>query len=431
MKKFELDFDDDENIKNTIEQNVLNRNEKLYNFIKLIDNINEHFIISLDGSWGCGKTFFLKQMIYLSNHIDDVKVFPIAQQEVIKKFSTKYTVVYYNAWENDDHDNPIESLIYNFLNEYPKKKNHIENEGKIFIIAKPIMINIIDKLSLGIVTKECFEKLTSFSDLAKNISTIEEKKRALNELFDTVLEEDERLLLIVDELDRCKPDYAVKMLETLKHFYNNKKITIIVSTNNSELSSTIKHYYGNDFNGYGYLNKIYDTVINLEVENLENYSKHYCDIVKQTNLPENMSYLLFEYLEFSYRECNKYMSMYNIVRPYTKMTGFSPREKFLVESSMLLPFSLALKIRSIEMFNRFIKGDGENIVKDFMAFVGKIEKSTEYQSWFCDIFEAKNNEEAINKFIVKYKEIMNNKGRYNGFPYAEAISMLGNSVNID
>ena len=131
--------------------------------------------------------------------------------------------------------------------------------------------------------------------------------------FNKIIKKDERILLVIDELNRCRPDYAVKLLETLKHFYNNPKLSIIVVTNNSQLSYTIKKYYDNDFDGYGYLNKIYDNGITLEIDNLENYAKKYCKIIQSTNLPENTSFELFKYLKFSYRECNGYMSMYKIV----------------------------------------------------------------------------------------------------------------------
>ena len=64
------------------------------------------------------------------------------------------------------------------------------------------------------------------------------------------------------------------MLETLKHFYNNQKLTIVVVINNKQLSYTIRKYYGNEFDWY--LNKIYDTVITLETENFDNYLKRHC-----------------------------------------------------------------------------------------------------------------------------------------------------------
>ena len=69
-------------------------------------------------------------------------------------------------------------------------------------------------------------------------------------IFDLLTKNNLRILLIVDELDRCKPDYAIKVLEIVKHFFNYEKITTLVVTNNNQLSECIKHVYGYNFNGY-------------------------------------------------------------------------------------------------------------------------------------------------------------------------------------
>ena len=429
MKKYDLTLDD-RNIIKTIEEDWLERNQKIINLMKLLNNIDENFILSIDGDWGTGKTFFVKQLKYICNNLDAISCLRKNKDiEKIKQFSKKHLPIYYNAWENDNHGNALESLIYNILNEYPEYKKEIENPKGLFASIKPILMNIIKKGSLGIISKECFENLNSFEDLAKNIFTVEETINALNYLFNAILDKEERLLLIVDELDRCRPNYAVEMLETLKHCYNNSKLTIIVVTNNRQLSYTIKNYYGSEFDGYGYLNKIYDTVITLETENLDNYVKKHCQITKSINLPENMSVLLFKYLHFSYRECNKYMSMYRIVEPYTKFKDDFNRDAFLFESDILLPISLALKIKNIDEYNKFVTGRGEQFIKDLLNSIPLFDTEDLFIGWFKNILNVIGNEALEETFINKYKSIFSNKPRFDKFPYLEAISMLGNSIN--
>lgn len=429
MKKYEL-LINDENLLSTINDDLLERNSKIINLMKLLNNVNENFILSIDGEWGTGKTFFIKQLIYICNShstIDCIKTHK--DYAKIQEFSQKHIVVYYNAWENDNHDNPLESLIYNVLNEYPKYKKRFENPEELFGTIKPILENIIEKSSLGYITKDCFEKLKSFEDLADSIVTIEEKQSSLNKLFNKIIKSDERILLVVDELDRCRPDYAVKLLETLKHFYNNPKLSIIVVTNNRQLSYTIKKYYGSDFDGYGYLNKIYDSVITLGIDNLENYVKKHCEIIQSTNLPENISFELFKYLKFSYRECNKYMSMYKIVEPYTDFKDSFNRNKYLFEADVLLPMALALKIKNINIYNSFITGNGDEIIKSFLAFLESDNDERDYIRWLSEILPRNETENLVDKFIKEYKKIFAKKTSYENFPYLEAISMLGNSIN--
>lgn len=429
MKKYELKLNE-ENIKDTIENDVLGRNERIINLIKLLNNIDEDFIISVDGAWGSGKTFFLKQLIYISQNYESISIFKTEQKNIIRDFSSKHLIVYYNAWENDDHENPIESLIYSILNEYPKMKKYIHNPEELFSSAKPILMNLIDKLTSGVITSECFQNLKSFEELAKHIITIEEKKDKFNELINKLLSSNERILLIIDELDRCKPDYAVKMLETIKHFYNSKNITIIVSTNNDQLSKNINHFYGYGFDGYGYLNKIYDTIIRLEIENLENYVKHFCEIMKKTWLPENISYLLFMYFRFSYRECNKYMSMYRIIEPYTNYTYGYYQNKYSFESCIILPMTIALKVKNITKYIEFIEGNGEDIIKKFIVFVKETDDSGRYIRLFNELLSVSEGENLAEKSIDRYKSIFNEKNQYDKFPYMEAISMLGNRISL-
>lgn len=427
MKKYELNLSDD-NLKQTIEDDVLGRNQKIVNLIKLINNINENFIISIDGNWGTGKTFFVKQLMYIVNNFIMINN-PIIRgnEQLIADFQKQNLLVYYNAWENDDHQSPLESFIFNILNEYPSWKNEVENPEDKFLLFKDALAKIVEKGSLGIFTKESFDQLKSFSDLADSINTIEEKKEALNKLLNMITV-DKRILLIVDELDRCRPDYAVSVLETIKHFYNNPNITILVVTNNNQLSSTIKHFYGYDFDGYGYLNKIYDTVITLKTENLDEYTKSCCNIMKSSYLPENISNLLFHYFDFSYRECNKYMSMYRIIEPYTKHEYFDKR-RGAVEASIFLPIAIAMKIKNIDLYNDFVSGkSSEFFVKFFdKSFLDNV--NIEYYDWFSDIFRDKDNDNLISCAQGMYLHLFSNKRGYFEFPYMDVLSMLGNMID--
>ena len=87
MKKYDLE-DTDENIKLTIEKNNLNRNKKIITLSKMLTNLNDNYIISIDGAWGSGKTFFVKQFKYLLEHISEYTdncVFCELDKDVIKK----------------------------------------------------------------------------------------------------------------------------------------------------------------------------------------------------------------------------------------------------------------------------------------------------------------------------------------------------------
>lgn len=66
------------------------------------------------------------------------------------------------------------------------------------------------------------------------------------------------IFVVIDELDRCRPDYAISLLEGIKHIINAKGITFIISTNITQLSESVKSLYGQNFDGRKYLRRFFD-----------------------------------------------------------------------------------------------------------------------------------------------------------------------------
>ena len=360
MKKYDLTITKD-NIIETLKSDKIGRVKDLLLLLRVINSINTNYIMSIDGKWGSGKTFLMKQLMYIySNEVMDDKT------EVID-FKNKYIPIYYNAWENDDHDNVLESLTFSFLNEYKEYEKQIVNiDFKEY--KETILKNIISMFTGGIISKDSFDNFDDFKSLADSIYTIEEKKDAINELYNDLIGE-KRLLLIVDELDRCKPDYAVKVLETLKHFYKNEKITILVVTDNTRLAETIKHFYGYGINGCEYLNRIYDNVIPIPACKYQDYVNYYSNLPNGTWLSKDFSILLFKYFGFSYRDCNRFFTMYDMCINYIEYKGsFNPND-YLFESRILVPYAIALKIHDFDKYDRFIKENAESDLDDFIKYL--------------------------------------------------------------
>lgn len=430
MLKYELE-PNDENLKETIEKNFLERNSKLVILSKLLANVKENLTISVDGKWGSGKTFFIKQFKYLVDHIEDYKddrIINGTNKQSFKKLHETNLVVYYNAWENDMHTNPLESLIYNILNEYPKMKNQMVNFKDFKKLFKSFCRDFLYSVSGELFDINNFDQINSFDDLAKSITTIEEKKTAFNKLVDEILEDKQRLILIIDELDRCKPTFAVEMLEIIKHFYTNDKITIIVSTNNSELSNTIKNYYGNDFDGYGYLNKFYDFIISLDIKDVKGYLQKQFNFCNKSWLYHDMSYLVMKYFDFSLRECNRFITLYNMLKAYIETEDYFDKELYHINTCIFMPIVLALKIKDINKYNLFISKKGEKIIIDFLdkEIIG-----TDYQRWLGKLFKYINEEDFKKRILDTYYENFNTEYSYDKFPLFEAISLLGTKIIID
>lgn len=437
MRKNDLE-PNEENLKKSIELNYVNRNQKLANFIRLLNSINENYAISLDGEWGSGKTFFILQLLYLHNHgiIDNLKQY----KTDIETFKNTYVPIYYNAWEHDDHNDPLESLTSIVLLEYSKPGTFLKKKGNDLSAAlKEVLSNLAETLTGGLLTKEVTKKATTgFKEYIENVEKLENRKNVVNGLFDDLLKEDKRILLIIDDLDRSRPDFAVKLLEVIKHFYNNNKITTIVATNNRQLAHSVEHIYGNKTDGYKYLNRIYDTTIYLQTEITERYMTLCHGIEKDGLCIEQLMEIICKHFHFSYRDCNRYVAMYRIVEKYTQGGRFYSSETEDLFRSVILILALALKIVDASKYDSFVSGEGEEELRKFLQYLS-VEKNDEYRlfDWLYSAvlhnrdtkLPELSNQAKIEEIIKKYGSMFTDKDAWNGISnFKEAVSMLGNAA---
>lgn len=355
MKEYDLEITND-NIKESIETDILGRNAKLNKLMELLNGINNNKIISIDGKWGCGKSVFLKQLEYINkNDIQFNNKF-----NNLEDFKEKYVVFYYNAWENDFHNSPLLSLIYNLINDFPKEKSQTAS-GKIelpFDLTECLKTISHDFINL--------DKVKSYEDLTKEIHTSEEKKQALNNIIDNILPKGKRLVFIIDELDRCKPDYAIDMIETIKHFYTNDKVIFLLGTNNLQLSHTISNYYGNDFDGYGYLNKIYNLVIELGNISTKKYIESITARRETNGWCDADLYGVCSYFNMSMREINRLLNDFDLLDEYMHTSYGGSLSEDQTIKYLFLPYCLGLKIINRNELNKFLNGSGYTLLKDFV-----------------------------------------------------------------
>lgn len=356
----------------------------------------------------------------------DDRIFCKNDKEVFKKLKEKNLVIYYNAWENDDHENPLESIMYSILKEFPNQKKQLIGFGEFKKIFKSFVSDVFKIGSKGFIDIKKIEEAKSYDNITSSIVTVEEKKKAFNGLINEILVDEQRLILIIDELDRCRPTFAVKMLETLKHFYNNEKITIIVVTNNKELTHTIKKFYGYEFGSSGYLSKFYDSVISLETKDIKKYLQKQLNFCNSTYFPQDVSYLIIRYYNFTLRECNKFITMYKMLSSYIEHESAFNREENCVFSYILLPLAIALKIKHIDLYYDFMNNKGDNIIRSFLNDT-KYEK--EMHDWIKDMI-GNPKEDCTDVIISYYKQIFDNKSSIYRINFHEAISLLGTDIQL-
>ncbi len=374
MKRYDLPSTY-ENIKATFIDDRIKRNEDLVSLVNFINSVEGCYSIALDSHWGSGKTFFVKQikMIFDSTNefVSEIESDPAVINkwtELVKQFKYSYpnidpikphVTVYYDAWENDSDDDPLLSLVYQIMCDFDGlKKLSVESNitQNVLTILKQIL-----KVKKGIDIEEIAESLRSEDFLAQLKSKKDLYKLIADYLDNLLPERGDRLIIIIDELDRCNPVYAVKILEQIKHYFDNERITFVFSVNLSELEHTICKHYGSSFNAGKYLDRFFDWRITLpkaEIPEEKSLRTGY-------TLDQTMSYMIKRY-NMQMREIGKYIPMTKTACTDMAYYGLSSENSaFFFVIQVFIPLALALKITDPKKYNDFISGRDHRELIDF------------------------------------------------------------------
>ena len=185
---------------------------------------------------------------------------------------------------------------------------------------------------------------------------------------------DTRIIFFVDELDRCRPNFAVSLLERIKHYFGNEKVVFVFSINALELHHTIQRHYGNNFNANKYLDRFFDFTIPLPAANMQKYYE--AIRFNYDSARYNIAKVIMKKFNFSLREINRYLQYLKVVVPENYETGFEAQNFFYFE--ILTPFLIGLKIHDLKKYNEFIRGE------NFQDLVEVIQLGK--PDWYCTKF---------------------------------------------
>lgn len=243
-------------------QNELNQIlDELDSFVYARQGIS--FTLALNNEWGAGKTTFLKNW-------------------QIKMEKKKVKVIYLDAFANDYIDDPLLVIvgeIYKLTKKEEGGKAFIKNAAKVIekltLVSGKVALNVVSSGSVQTIENELKRKGSLLEE--ESFQFIEQKIEEYSNLDETqkLLKEDLKnlsaqvrketgypLIFIIDELDRAKPTFSLKLIERIKHFCEVDNLFFIFSVNKKVLAKNIEHSYG-DINGVKYLEKFFDDEISL------------------------------------------------------------------------------------------------------------------------------------------------------------------------
>ena len=311
--------------------------------------------ICLNGEWGSGKTFFLTRFA-----------------ENYNKRNPEGRAIYFNAWQDDFLDDPLLAIISQLQSAVKS-----ESESKLYASIKSAAAPCLAKIGLSIA-KQVAKKATGVDVDEIELDDLKSKTEAL---FDRYNEMDasrkllreslaklseatwqatgKPLLFIVDELDRCRPTFAIELLERIKHLFCVPHLVFIVGVDLRQLEKSVKAIYG-DIDANDYLHRFFDIELRLPVPNKLQYvyrlwQKHQLEhtLLHRGVDVDSQRYLINEFAKLIKFRNLTLRQIEKCVRTYALLA--MSRNNSACQWALLAAIAVVLKVTDVDSYQKFIK----------------------------------------------------------------------------
>lgn len=282
---------DNDDIQKPFENDLWNRTNLADQLENYISRIKVGATVAIDAEWGAGKSWFVKHW----------------KAQLVQK---EFKVIYLNAFTQDYIEDPFLTIAMEIANVLEAEKKDIEKIkstiGEAYRAILPSLPLLIFQLAMtfmgaGKMAKQVADTFENLKDdtgafgeaaaellneklkehLSAQVDNYENEKKSL-EYFKSQLAEitkdlEKPLVFIVDELDRCKPEFAIRLIERIKHFFDIPKVVFVLAVNKKQLEESINSFYGFTSSSK-YLEKFIDITVLLK--NSDNKELNYENIIK-------------------------------------------------------------------------------------------------------------------------------------------------------
>lgn len=242
----------------------------------LVERIESPMVVALDGGWGTGKTYFLKRWVGAHRLQNEGKAL----------------TVYIDAFAHDYLSDPLPVLVSEIAERFGTT-----DQGKVHKLKQTAwkLLKPAVRIGLAVGTFGASEAAGDLGDAIVQAvngeagkamesyweredgrrAAMQEFRKALEELVEAATSEDAqtgedskgaRLVIVIDELDRCRPDYALEMLEVVKHFFTLPGVCFVLGANLDALENSVKARYGQGLDASAYLRKFVNVTLELPKE---------------------------------------------------------------------------------------------------------------------------------------------------------------------
>lgn len=257
---------------------------------------NPHIkVLNVNSPWGSGKSFFLERWK--------------------ADLRRDHVCILFNAWATDYSAEPLVALVTSIEQQTKDKldisatdagRRVVDLSSDILKKAAPLIAKGLVKKFIGVefddllgkdggddaadVTKDLVASL--IDDQSKTTKHVEDFKRAVVERLSQAAMNNnlkKPAFIFIDELDRCRPTYAIELLERIKHFFEIEDCRFIIASDSTQLAHAIRAVYGQGFSSERYLSRFFDAEFSLDNSDVYNFVYRCLPDIKSVSLKVNVS----------------------------------------------------------------------------------------------------------------------------------------------
>ena len=346
------------------ENDRLNRHRAGELLAEIVHVLEGSAVIGLHSPWGTGKTTFLRMWSAL-----------------LRKHG-RHTILF-DAWQSDFQDDPFSALVSTLTESLEGRAQpkllRMTREAAAELARKAIPVAIrlgtggLLNLSEGIEKEVAVATASLVEDRIKQYEEGSDSIVSFKAKLGELAQEQGPIIVLVDELDRCRPTYALELIEVAKHLFDVDSVVFVLALDHRQLAHSVRAIYGEGFDSEGYLRRFIDLDYRLPPPDVASFAEQLLeryrvrDYLPRSGDDSAVSFDLFEDIvsqlavgfELSLRQVE-----HAVVRTALTLAGIAgtTTRRWAATFAVLL----MLRMGKPDLYRRFLEGrvGAENVIKE-------------------------------------------------------------------
>ena len=264
-------------------EDVLDREafvKQIVDLAMVLSEKRKNCCFAIEGEWGSGKSFVLEN------------IQECLQPEQSEETGTdRFFIVRYDCWKYDYYEEPIVAIISVLRDQIDQYINLLTDDAKRVLLET--VKNTITKIAVEAIKAKTGIDMDGVGEVPEGDVKIYDKYFGFQKVVKKVQNQIEKIsqtqtvVIMVDELDRCLPLYAIKVLERIHHVFNEiENVVVIVAMEKKQISNSLHQIYGDEMDVDRYLKKIIAFSFKLDNGSAHNFIEKYASYMEMFDIKE-------------------------------------------------------------------------------------------------------------------------------------------------